>query len=206
MSEDSLTSLMSRNFTLVAAGSMVEAARAAVPLGYVAVVMQGDLPVGVLTEDRLLGLEDPQLPLAHYAARYLTPTLAPPDVPLADILLGMNLSPSVLWHVIVSEGEVLGVLPPDALFGVLEEWQQSPPAGLPASLQTLLEEWSTLSLGTLLKLPGDPIQPPPTICGVCPATNPPHPLKPHDLDYANPLQPTCKTHQGTPIVWLNPCP
>lgn len=205
MSDDSLTTLMSRNFALVPAGSTVEAAHAAVPLGFVAVVMQGNLPVGVLTEDRLLGLEEARRPLTQYAERFFTPTLTHPDTPLTDILQGMNFSPSVRWHVVVEDGQVLGVLDPNVLFRVLSQWQQRPPPWLPEPLQTLFRELSALTLGTLLKLPGDPIQPEPEICGVCPATNPPHALKPRDLDYTNVLQPTCKTHRGTAIVWLNPC-
>lgn len=211
MSDVSLTNLMSRDFVLLPADSTVEAARAAVPLGHVAVVMQGSLPVGILTEDRLLGLEDAQQSLAHYADRYLTATLTLPNTPLADILQAMIYGPSVRWHVVVREGDVreddvLGVITPHVLLGLLSEWVQRPPDSLPKALQTLVDQLSTISLGTLLKLPGDPIHPSPTICGVCPATDPPHALKPHDLDYTNLQAPTCKRHKGTPIVWLNPCP
>lgn len=205
MPDNVLTPLVSREFVLVASDSTVEAARAVVPFGYVAVVMRGALPAGVLTEDRLLGMEEAQQPLSHYAGRFLTPTLTPPGTALTDILLGLLYGPSVRWHLVVAEGEVLGVIAPGVLFALLAQWQQQPPAWLPQPLRTVLDQWNTLSLGSLFKLAGDPIQPQPRICGVCPATDPPHALQSHELDYQDPLSPTCKVHAGERIVWQIPC-
>lgn len=207
MSDVSLTSLMSRDFVLVSVNSTVDEARAAAPLGHVAVVMQGALPVGVLTEDRLLDLEEAQQPLSHYAGRFLTPTLTPPDTPLADILQGLSFGPSVRWHVVVQEDKVLGVIAPDVLFGVLSEWVQRPPAQMPEPLRTLIDQLSATSLSSMLKLPGDPLQPKPTLCCLCPGSNPPHRPEWYEIDYTDRLSPTCTAHPGTRVVWqTKPCP
>ena len=202
MTDDLLITLMSRDFVLVDAAQTVEAAREAVPLGHVAVVMQGGkLPVGILTEDRLLELEEAQQPLTHYAHRFLTPTLTPPTTPLADVLLGMSYSASVRWHVVAAADTVLGVIAPGVLFALLSQWQQQPPAGLSQSLQTLFAQWGSMSLGMLLRLPGDPIQPKPKLSGLCCGTHPPHRPEWYELDYTDRQAPTCTVHPGTRIVW-----
>lgn len=197
--------LMAANFVLVDIASSAADVRAAIPFGSVAVVTVQGMPVGVLTEDRLLAIDAPDQPLASLRNHLQTATLTVPNAPLHSLLAAMTYTPSVRWHVVRDGERVVGVVSPSVLLALLARWQQTPPQRAGAAIERLLEVVRGMTLGMLLTLPGDPLQPPPQLCALCPAVTPPHRLQLYEVDYANPVAPTCKLHPPTAIVWANPC-
>jgi hypothetical protein len=197
--------LMAANFVLVDISSSAADLRAAIPFGSVAVVTVQGMPVGVLTEDRLLAIDALDQPLASLRRHLLTVTLTVPNAPIASLFTAMVYTPSVRWHVVRDGDRVVGVVSPSVLFDLLNRWQQTPPQRTGATITHLLEAVRGMTLGMLLRLAGDPLQPPPQLCALCPATTPPHRLQLYEVDYANPVAPTCKLHPPTTIVWANPC-
>ena len=119
-------------------------------------------PLGLLPAGQAAALAQMPGPLRDHVALLQPPTLAMPDLPVADVVAAMRYDKFIRWIVLVEAGRITGVVAPETLFPLTRD-------------NTSLEA----------AIFGDPLTEPSGLCYLC-TGNPAHHIRPANVEDRTP--------------------
>ena len=170
---------------VIAAASLPAAAAASnLPSGHVLVVTDEATgrPLGLLAADQAAALAQMPGPLRDHLALLQPPTLAMPDLPVADVVGAMRYDKFIRWIVLVEAGRITGVVAPETLFALTGD---------------------SASLGAAIY--GDPLTEPSGLCYLC-TGNPAHHIRPANVEDRTPAGRALCPCDGAPMNATSLCP
>ncbi len=156
---------------VIAAASLPAAAAAReLPPGHVLVVTDDATgrPLGLLPADQAAALATAPGSLRDRIALLQPPTLATPDLPVADVVGAMRYDKLIRWIVLVEAGRITGVVAPETLFALTGD------ADLLAK-----------DVHLMTAVFGDPLTDPSGLCYLC-TGDPAHHIRPANVEDRTP--------------------
>lgn len=205
MGSGKIAELIEPHPLVVRSNARAEEVRQAVGLGQTIIVIDNDgYPLGLLTEDMLAGLQTMDRPLGTQIQAMSLPTLTEPDTPLYTIWQGMLSDTAIRWHIVLDQGQIVGVVSPTTLFDALAQQKGFTDPSMPEFLRQFLSLGSGVSLGEVSNLAGELFTKPVDLCFRCPGP-PPHRLGKEKAVHTPVGMPICPDHTGVRLTPENPC-